>query len=233
MKPERRPRVYVDVREEKSPIPVILERLGVQVIRRQLPMGDYLVSESTVVERKTSVDLAKSLFDGRLFEQVSRLAEHYDKVFLIVEGRPIPGRYRGRERSIYGAIVRLELEYDVRIINTVDPSGTAFVIEALARQESRGGQRIVIHKKPRLSSPEEWQVYILQSFPGIGRKTAERILERFGSLYNFFTAPKAEISRVEGVGEKKAEDIKRILLTPYKGSKRGKHRSLEDFYELG
>ncbi|BAN90369.1 ERCC4 domain-containing protein [Aeropyrum camini] len=232
----QRPRVYADVREEKSPVPAILESLGVRVIVRQLPMGDYLVSDSIVVERKTSNDFARSLFDGRLFEQASRLAEHYDIVFIIIEGPPVPRRYRGRERSLYASMVSLQLDYGVRIMNTMDPRGTALAIESLARFSSRGGgQRIVIHKKPRLSDIREWQLYILQSFPGIGRRTAERILERFGSLERFLTASKAEISKVEGIGEKRAEDIKRILMTPYRTSPSGAKRpaSLEDFYKRG
>ncbi|BAA80433.2 repair endonuclease XPF [Aeropyrum pernix K1] len=228
-----RPRVYVDVREERSPVPSILESLGVQVIPKQLPMGDYLVSDSIIVERKTSSDFAKSLFDGRLFEQASRLAEHYETVFIIVEGPPVPRRYRGRERSLYAAMAALQLDYGIRLMNTMDPKGTALVIESLARLSTReGGQRIVIHKKPRLSDVREWQLYILQSFPGIGRRTAERILERFGSLERFFTASKAEISKVEGIGEKRAEEIKKILMTPYKRSTGGgrRHASLDDFY---
>lgn len=229
---EKRVRVYVDVREERSPVPGLLRSLGVQVIVKQLPMGDYLVSDSIVVERKAGWDFARSLFDGRLFEQASRLASHYDRVYIIVEGRLVPGRYRGRERSLYAAVAALESEYGVRVLNSHDPQGTAYLIESLARLSSRGGgQRVVIHKKPRLSSVEEWQLYILQAFPGIGRKTAEKILERFGSLERFFTASKAEISKVEGLGDRRAEEIKRILVSPYRRRQgEGKPRSLEDFY---
>ena len=232
---EGKVRVYVDVREERSGVPGILESLGVMVIFKQLHMGDYLVSEDIVVERKSSVDFAKSLFDGRLFEQASRLSEHYSQVYFIVEGGVVPRRYKGRERSFYGALVALLMDFGVRVIYTDSRESTAYVIYSLARRAAQGGgQRIVIHKKPKIDDIREWQLYILQSFPGIGRRTAEKLLETFGSLEAFCRASIAELSRVEGVGDKRAELIKRILVTPYRrqASKR-RSISLEDFYREG
>ncbi len=232
MEARGKPRIYVDVREEKSGVPSILESLGALVIKKPLPMGDYLVAEDIVVERKSSYDFANSLFDGRLFEQASRLAEHYDHVYFIVEGRVVPRRYRGREASFYGALAALTLEYNVKVIYTEDEVGSAHAIMALARKAlASRGQRIVIHRKPKLEDVREWQLYILQAFPGIGRKTAEKLLETFGSLEGFCKASIAELSRVEGVGERRAEVIKRILVTPYKPRQgRQKRATLEDFY---
>ncbi len=230
-----RPRIYVDVREEKSGVPSILESLGALVIKTSLPMGDYLISDSVVVERKSSYDFANSLFDGRLFDQASRLTEHYEHVYFIVEGRIVPKRYRGREASLYGALAALTMDYNVKVIYTEDEVGSAHAIMALARRvTSSGGQRVVIHRKPKLDDLREWQLYVLQAFPGIGRKTAERILEAFGTIEAFCRASIAELSRIEGVGERRAELIKRILVTPFKSSPR-RHRAptLEDFYSKG
>ena len=54
-----------------------------------MPAGDYVLSDRVVVERKTGPDLAASIKDRRLFEQIDRLAEAYDAVVLIIEGEPI------------------------------------------------------------------------------------------------------------------------------------------------
>ncbi len=229
---QSKPRIYADVREEKSGIPSLLESLGVIVVRKQLPMGDYLINEDTVVERKTSWDYAKSLFDGRLFEQVSRLSEHYPSVYLVVEGPLVPRRYRGRERQLYASLAALTAEYGVRVIHTGGPQETAYFLEALARRVGVEGQRIVVHRKQRLSDIREWQLYIVQSFPGVGPKTAERILEHFGTLERFCNASIAELSRIEGLGERRAGEIKRVLATPYKRKKQ-KATTLEAFYREG
>jgi ERCC4-type nuclease len=55
---EGRVRIYVDVREERSNIPRLLEEEGILVVRKRLDVGDYLVSEDSVVERKSVNDLA-------------------------------------------------------------------------------------------------------------------------------------------------------------------------------
>ena len=79
-------RIIVDEREKKSGIPKLLSAIGVKTEIKTLPIGDYIVAPETVVERKTIADLLSSIFDGRLFDQCSRLTEHYQHPILLVEG---------------------------------------------------------------------------------------------------------------------------------------------------
>jgi DNA excision repair protein ERCC-4 len=228
---EKKVRVYADVREEKSGVIEELERMGILVVKRQLPLGDYLVSEEAVVERKTVKDFASSLVDGRLFDQASRLTESYSDVYYIVEGSPrYLSRWGDRGHQTLAALIALTVDYGVRVLWSDDPHTTAYLIAQLARryQEGRGGTSIVLHRKPRLSSLADWQLYIVQAFPGVGPKTARAILERFGTLEAFCKAPLSELSRIPGLGEKRAERIKAILVTPFKPQKKSRS-SLEDF----
>ena len=220
-----KPRIYADVREEKSGIPAILEASGLIVIRKQLPMGDYIISDSIVVERKSAYDFARSLFDGRLFEQARRMSESYPMVVYVVEGDPGRiRRYAGRQKQLYSAMAALTLDYDARILISSGPQATAEIIKALARRiQGQAGGRLVIHKKPRLEDVEAWQLYVVQSFPQVGPKTAEKILEHFGTVERFCRATMAELSKIPGLGEKKAEAIRRILITPYR---RGRKRTV-------
>lgn len=211
-------RVYADVREEKSGVPEALRDLGAIVIVKNLPMGDYIVSEDYVVERKTVEDFVRSIYDGRLFEQASRLSENYPNVVYVVEGDPeVAFHEKTRARQVTAAMVALMVDYGVRFLWSLKPSQTAEVIFYLAKrvQLDMGHARVVIHRKPRLSSIREWQLYVLQAFPGVGPKTAEAILERFGSIEEFCRATLAELSTVTGLGEKKAETIKKILKARY------------------
>lgn len=229
----RRPRVYADVREESSGIPSLLERLGVVVIRRQLPIGDYIIPEGIVIERKAASDFLSSLFDGRLFEQASRLTSEYENVYYLIEG----DLYRelrlwpSRRRQVLAALATLAANYDVKLLWSPSREETAELLAALAsRPESSRTGPVVINKKPRLGSIRDWQLYILQSFPGIGAKTAERILQRFGSLEAFFNASVAELASVEGVGEAKASRIKEIIKAPY-ARQQGPKTTLDSFYK--
>jgi DNA excision repair protein ERCC-4 len=219
-------RIYADVREEASGIPSMLESMGVIVLRDQLDVGDYVLPGGVVVERKTGEDYVNSLFDGRLFDQVSRMAEVYDSIVLVVEGS-LPSWYRDRFKQLYSALAQIIAGFNISVVHTMDPLSTAIFIEALARKsvESRGS-RIVVHKKPKLSSLREWQLYIVSSLPGVGPKLAEKLLENFKTIEAICTASVAELQRV--VGEKRAERIKQVLKTPYE-PRSGKRRTLEDY----
>lgn len=222
--------IYADVREERSGIPDILKSSGVMVALKQLTVGDYLISGEVVVERKSAHDFARSLFDGRLFDQARRLTESYPVAVYIVEGDPLRlYRYQDKVKQLTAALVALIIDFNVRVVYSEGPWHTAMIIESLAKRSLQGGRSVTIHKKPKLESTREWQLYIVESFPGIGPKTAERILETFGSIERFVNASIVELSKVPGLGEKKAETIKRILKSPYKpgGGRRG--GSLEDY----
>jgi hypothetical protein len=66
--------VLFDHGERRSGVPAQLERLGIDLQGARLPAGDYVVSDRLVVERKGATDLAASIKDRRLFEQLGRLA---------------------------------------------------------------------------------------------------------------------------------------------------------------
>ncbi|MEB3779791.1 MAG: helix-hairpin-helix domain-containing protein [Desulfurococcales archaeon] len=226
--------VYADVREENTGIPSLLESLGLTVIRKQLSIGDYVVAKEAVIERKSSYDFARSLFDGRLFDQAKRMVEAYPIVIYVVEGDPTRiKRYQSRMKQLYSAMITLTLDYNARIIMSSGPKATALIIDAIARRMAKEvGTGIVLHKKPRLSDLREWQLYIVQSFPFIGPKTAEKILDRFSTIEKFCSSSIAELSKIEGIGDKKAEFIRRILVTPYKKPDKDRRRvgKLDEFY---
>ena len=225
--------VYADYREERSGVPKLIEEEGVPVVRRNLPIGDYVVSDNIVIERKTAWDFAKSLFDGRLFDQARRMRGEYDTVTFIVEGDPVRlRRYRSMQKQLYAAIVTLLVDYDAKIIYSGNPRESAYIIASIARRLAKTERyAILARKKGRIESVTDWQHYVLQSFPGIGAKTARRITERFRSLREFCNASLSEIASVEGIGEKKAELIFTILNRRFENyTSRRRRSTLEDFY---
>ena len=79
-------RIIIDERERKSGIPKLLQKIGINVEVKTLPIGDYIVSHETVVERKSISDFISSIFDGRLFDQCNRLKEHFQFPIILLEG---------------------------------------------------------------------------------------------------------------------------------------------------
>jgi hypothetical protein len=59
-------------------------------------VGDHVVSDRLVVERKGPADLAASIKDRRLFEQLARLADAYPSV----DGRAAVSTSRRRARTL-------------------------------------------------------------------------------------------------------------------------------------
>ena len=77
-------KIIIDHREPEGIITKIRE-LGIEIEIQQLQLGDYLLSDQVVIERKRGRDFIQSLYDGRLFEQMTRVTEEYDKVIIILE----------------------------------------------------------------------------------------------------------------------------------------------------
>lgn len=212
-------KIYVDERERSSTIPEILNSLGLTVIYKMLEVGDYVISDSLVIERKRVDDLVRSVFDGRFFEQVGKLSEVCDIPMIIIEGDLADVRYlTSKWRSVEGALLTAIISYGVIPYYTKDSNHTADVIKHIAEKFSdRPSFKSYFRKvaKPKVDDIRSWQLYVLQSLPGVGVKTARKLLERFGSVRAVFNASLSELSMVEGINEEKASKIVKVITEPY------------------
>jgi DNA excision repair protein ERCC-4 len=189
--------ILYDHREERCGIPRVLRAAGITVTAAQLPAGDYVLSDRVVAERKTGADLAASIKDRRLFEQVDRLAEAYDAVVLIIEGAPI----HIAQASWKGALARVLLS-GAAVIATSDAADTAEWLMRLQRLQTRppgdarGRTRVRRPTDDRVRVAED----VLRGLPGISTVGARRLLEHFGSLPAIFNASADELREVPGIG---------------------------------
>ena len=211
-------RVIVDEREKPSGVPDFLKELGLQVEFKMLEIGDYIVSPTCAVERKSSRDFLKSLYSGRLYDQASRIKDYYEKAVFVVEGNFPDFIYElENPRVFWGALASLTLKFNLNVFFTAEPKQTADLIYTLVRQESqRGRVGPYIKRRIRAGDLEQLQLLLVASLPGVGPKLAERLLKRFGTVRRVFGASVAELASVEGVGRAKAEKIVEILNSRYK-----------------
>lgn len=79
------PRVIVDMREFRSSLPSMLHGAGMQVIPCTLQVGDYILTSSMCVERKSLSDLVQSFNSGRLYTQCELMSVHYQHPILLIE----------------------------------------------------------------------------------------------------------------------------------------------------
>ena len=221
-------RIVVDEREKKSGIPGILKGIGISLEIKTLPIGDYIVAPETVVERKTISDLVSSVFDGRLFDQCNRLKEHYQFPILLIEGN-IDEIEELTENSLvfYGAISSIAIDFKIPVIHTPNASHTSkLLVSMCSRKDASKGPFI---KKIRKSNDiQKQQLSMLCSLPGVGEKTAIRMLEKFGTPLRVLSSSTTELSKVSGLGESRAKNIKKILEKQSKHLKKTSQKTLHD-----
>jgi len=211
-------RVVVDERERPSGIPELLRHFGLQVEYRMLDVGDYIVSSECAVERKQERDFLKSLYSGRLFDQIHRLCEVYSRPVLIVESEmPIVAKQMTNPRAFWGALTTLTFQYGLGIFFTAETKQTADCIYTLATHKYFAKPKgPFIQKKLKTASLEKAQLSLVANLPGIGPRLADRALKRLGTVRRVFSASVAELSSVDGIGRKKSEKISSLLDAYYR-----------------
>ncbi len=82
-------RIVSDRREEPSGLPDRLAGLGVDVERRTLAAGDFLLPTGALVERKMVRDLHESIIQGRFWGQIGKLRRSSRRPYVLVEGADV------------------------------------------------------------------------------------------------------------------------------------------------
>jgi DNA excision repair protein ERCC-4 len=195
-------------------VPQALAHSGRADLRFQrLAIGDYCVDGSVIFERKTAVDFANSLVDGRLFRQASRMASSSLRTAYILEGTLLDWRnLRIARDSLQGALITLMLVFDIPVLRSASPTESARLITYAGHQLMRlrdpyhtpCRQAKAKRRKPR-------QLGVLRSFPGVGPDRAVKLLEHFGTLRACFNASKEQLLAIEGIGLRTATIIHNLL----------------------
>lgn len=203
---EAKAKITIDTREKNSLMASEIASLGMEIEFSQLKVGDYIVND-VVIERKTISDFISSMINKRLSKQLEEL-QQYEKRLLIVEGFGEKFLYSDDEHGNFGGIhpnairgflLSIVLKYKVPVIYTKNESDTAKFISVLARKKEKEASLNV--SKKSLTKKERMQ-FILEGFPGIGPKTAKKLLENFKTLKGVLNAPREELEKLIG---KKAE----------------------------
>jgi len=201
-------KVIADYREKSSLVASELIYLGLEVEFRELKVADYLVN-NIAIERKTISDFISSMINKRIIRQLQEI-QQYEKKFLIIEGIDEQELYSDdnekgvHANAIRGFLLSIILKFNIPIIFTKNYEDTARFINVLARKKEKESSLNV--SKKTLNKKERMQ-FILEAFPGIGPKTAKKLLEEFKTIKNIMNASEEELKKIIG---KKAEVFKII-----------------------
>jgi ERCC4-type nuclease len=202
--------VIADDRERNDEIiQVLSDSENVSVEMRRLSVGDYLVDNHLVFERKTLNDFALSIIDGRLFRQAIRLVGSKYKSVLILEGTGKDLTETGvRREAMQGALITVSIVLGIPVLRSKDPSESARLILYTAKQIKSFARGAVQRHGRRPKGKRKKQLFILQGLPDVGSERAARLLDALGSVEAVVTATSEELQSVEGIGKNIAERIK-------------------------
>ncbi len=216
---ENNVKIYADNREASSKIITILQK-RCAVEEKQLEVGDYLLSKNVCVERKTTQDFLQSLVDGRLFEQLTSLKGNFKNPLMIVEGDTL--FYDERKihpNAIRGALAAITIDLNIPILWTRNQLETAEMLFSIAKREQGEKKKsVALRGKKKAISKNQVQEYIVSGLPKISDEKAKKLLKHFGTPEKIFTASEKDLQAVEGVGEKLARDIRKIVTKKYEKS---------------
>ncbi len=221
--------VLVDSREASKNKDLVekIKLKGVKVAIVALDVGDYFLlapegRKPIIIERKTVIDLANSIRDNRIWDQAKLLREAAIKEnaqpLIIVEGSfySLTKFTKWNLTSVLRVMDELVLKMNIPILPTPNKEATAEWLTAKAKSLGDTSKKTIIRmrveKKPM--SLNDRILYVAEGI--VGPTLARRLLNYFKTLRNLANASVSELTKIEGIGEKRAREIYAIFNTPWR-----------------
>jgi len=211
--------IICDNRETASSVVRALSLMGIRIKLAQLTVADYIISERVGIERKSDKDFNDSIIDGRLFSELGQLGEKFSRPILILEGNPFQNSNIS-ENALYGAITSIILNLGISIYKTENAIETAQFIYQLARKEqsfTKSSLNIRFDKAPIETS--RLLEYMVAGIPGVNLLRAKSLLKELKTLQNIFLADIPDLTKIENIGKKIAQEIYKISRHKYKNNR--------------
>mmetsp|Transcript_5850 Transcript_5850/g.17548 ORF Transcript_5850/g.17548 Transcript_5850/m.17548 type:complete len:914 (-) Transcript_5850:1945-4686(-) len=207
-------KIIVDMRELRSSLCGILYSVGMELLPMTLPIGDYILSPTTCVERKSIPDLISSFNSGRLFNQVEKMIRYYKTPCLLLEfdqNRPFclassaDLEKQVTVSSIVAKMVILTQQFpQLRLLWSRSPHETARLFKDLKHgnqdpDEAAAAQYGLDEDDAEADGDLNiGPLYFLRSLPGVTTKSIRRVLNRVASIRELVQCSEAELIELLG-----------------------------------
>lgn len=208
--------VTVDSREQKAGYHVAFDanEYVCNVNVEQIPIGDFVLDDEIVFERKTPSDFVKSLKNNRLESQVRRMTDEYgaSQTYLVIQGtlKDIHTLERSGfdNRAINGFISSMSARWSTPPLFLDNRYEVTDMVVRIGRKHSEETDRVVVKPDdtPEWSDADFFERALMQ-LHGIGPVTAERIYDEFDSLPEFVSTDTDRMTKIQRVGDKRADNI--------------------------
>ena len=208
--------LFIDSREPQD-VTSYFSKEFKEVERRQLPIGDYLIENTVIVERKSVMDLLSSVLDGRYEAQMMQLSVRNDEVpLLFVHGSAYDiGEMTKHLRLksnpwdiITGAIASATARYGIDVVFSESrDQGFMILVKYMKKLQQKRRSAVKFSNKKKLDKRVLIVTAVLHTSPAIARA----LLESYGSIPNILNSDLQGIEGIRGIGHKKAAELREVL----------------------
>lgn len=206
-------KIVVDHREPPEMVELLRRVPNLTVAIEALEVGDYIIGDKIIVERKSVADFEASILDDdkRLFvqsERIKHLAEMTGVV--MIEGDVFGRRQRMSAQQISGAVTYLGVVQALNVVVVMDLAHGAYMLAKMAQHLHGLGYDLALRPgKPKaLLSARR---FVLEGIPGVSAGLAKELLAHFGSVAAVCSASLKDLQEVPGIGPTRAKSIIEVL----------------------
>jgi ERCC4-type nuclease len=203
--------ILCDMRESKSGVIEHLRQHGARVQLGELETGDFVISGSIAIERKTATDFVASILNGRLHNQAGKMRLNFERPVFLLLGDIYSTRSAIAREAIDGAVSFLTAVEGITVLSVLNEYAAAGLIFRMAKHAQNGLGYDVAFRRGKVEPGQGEALFAIEGMPGVGPTTAIKILNHFRSINAFMNASVEELMKVPGLGPKKAERIHKSI----------------------
>ena len=187
------------------------------VVVSHLEVGDFLLPDDFVIERKLGRDFMASVASGRLYTQLNNMYQYKNLVLVIVVDNKWKDFYFTKSRYVHkqymGTLTTLVAKYPkLRIVQLENDDEFISFLKGLHKKLTEDGHKerpaIKLRKTKKIQQVKE---NCLAQIEGVGIPLSKKLLHEFGSINNVSNCSEKDLVKIEKLGKKTAENILKTL----------------------
>lgn len=180
-----------------------------------LEIGDFIIDKEVIVEHKSIGDFVESMKSGHLEDQIERMYMGYDHVKVLISGdmKDFENLYWSNmsEKAVKGYIGSLDMRWGVTPLFCSNITNVFYESVTLGRKAKEPLNRTPTGPSISLKDDMSPVEQALMMVDGISITLAERIDPHFDSIGEICQASEDDLTKIDGIGPKTAENIKTKL----------------------
>jgi ERCC4-type nuclease len=211
------------------------EKAGISVVRKFLPVGDYLSGDDVCIEAKSIGDLFQSSHSGHLWRQLDNMDANYQRFFLVIHGtvakhlaviknKGARVSYSRIQNELTGTIARIMADFECQVFFAPTHGEVAQFIVKLHQKMHKAASRHGAKALRRVST-NDIRADVLLTIPGFGPELVEKLLQKCGSIEEMLHSQ--SLKEVRGMGSTLRARLIQVLTDeePVKIQRRSKIQS--------